>query len=527
MPYQFSDALDDELVYGRCESFGGGMDAFSTASLLPPNAWQYGENIVVPDNLRIRTRAGADTLGAAPGGVHPIQGLSYYDTPALKQLVAGANGNLYQWGGAAWVLMPGFTLTDAVSQFASAQGVDKLAISDGVKHWRSWDGAAFTDLGAVANTIASDPPVGATSMWWHQSRMFASGVAANNDTVWASKLLDFSSGKWDHVAFSWRVGAGEGDAVVGGISLPPAGQGDFRMLVFKENSVYTVNTDPTVNNAANWITQKVSDGIGCVGRWAFAASGNDILFMSRDGVRSVRRMGSAAGQYELSPPISLPIQPYIDRINWTYAHLISAVNYKHLTLFSVPLDASVTNDTVLVFNGRIEKWTGIWTGWTPAAWRVTRFNKVLRLVLGEQNGLVRQWKDFADAADDATYLENGNPIASKLWTRAMLFGEPVNDKDGYHAEARFSTGNAIVNLTALGDDSEMRTWSRQLVAGGVDLPVDLPFDLSGAAAQRPVRRGLRGCTPFNEIYLKIESTAGWWELKNATLSAFLNMLQNQ
>jgi hypothetical protein len=315
--------------------------------------------------------------------------------------------------------------------------------------------------------------------------------------------------------------------VVAGISLPPAGPGDYRMAVFKENSVYLVNTDPTATNAANWVTQKLQNGIGLVGRWAAAFSGNDVLFMSRDGVRSIRRMASAAGQYELSPPLSLPLQPYIDRINWTYAHLIAAVNYKHFTLFAVPLDSSTTNNTVLAWNGRLQRWTGIWTHWTPAMFAVTRFAKVLRLVLGEQTGLVRQWKDTQDQTDDGTYTEDGAAIPTKLWTRAMLFGEPVNDKDGYHAETRFNQGNAQVTITAIGDNSELRSWTGNLLSEGVDLPVDLPFDLPSPTAQLPVRRGLRGLQPFNEVYLKIESTVGWWELKNATLSAYLNMLQNQ
>lgn len=238
MPYQFSDALDDELLYERCESFGGGMDAFSTPSLLPPNVWQYGQNVVVPDNLRIRTRPGADTLGpGAPAGAFAIQGLAYLDTANVKQLIAGSNGKLYQYAGAVWTLMAGFNLTDALLQFAAAQGVDKLLITDGTQHMRSWDGANFVDLGGTANTVASDPPVGATMLWWHAGRMFASGKAALPDTAWASKLLDFGTGKWDHIQFSWQVGGGEGDAIVGGISLPPAGLGDFRMLVLKENSV--------------------------------------------------------------------------------------------------------------------------------------------------------------------------------------------------------------------------------------------------------------------------------------------------
>jgi hypothetical protein len=174
----------------------------------------------------------------------------------------------------------------------------------------------------------------------------------------------------------------------------------------------------------------------------------------------------------------------------------------------------------------LQRWIGVWTGWTPACWEATRFAGVQRLVFGDTTGLVKQWKDFADASDDETYKDDDAAVPTKVWTRSMLFGEPVNDKDAYHAELRFSVSNAIVNVTALGDNADLRQWSADLRQEGVTLPVDLPFDLASPAAVTS-RRGLRGLKPFNEIFLKIESTEGWWALRNVTVSAYLNMLQNQ
>lgn len=65
MPAQFIDAIDDPLLFERIESFGGGMDGFQRATLLGPDQYQYGENILIPDNLEARTRPGADSLGSA------------------------------------------------------------------------------------------------------------------------------------------------------------------------------------------------------------------------------------------------------------------------------------------------------------------------------------------------------------------------------------------------------------------------------------------------------------------------------
>lgn len=522
MGYQFSDSLDDPLLFERVESFGGGMDGYQRATLLGPDVSQYLENVNLLDNLEARTRPGADTMDAAPATPAAlIQGLFYFDTQNYEQLLAASGAKLWKWEGANWAELAGFTPNDALQQVELAQGIDKILISDGVQNLRSWDGAAFTDLGNLANTITSDPPVGATILCWHTARMFASGKVAESDSIYASFLLEFGTGQWDHTRFKFRVGGGEGDPIKALASLQ-----DYWLAVLKENSVYLVNADPAANSAADWTITKVASGTGIVGKKAGCSWGNDFIFMSRDGVRSVRRMAAAAGQYDLSPPLSEPMQPYIDRINWTYAHLIAARAYKHLIFFAVPLDANTGNNAVLVFNARLQRWMGVWTGWTPAAWEVTRFGGVQRLVIGEQTGLVRQWKDYTDAGDDATYTEDTAAIPTKVWVRSMLFNEPVNDKDGYHAELRFSASNAIVNVTAIGDNAELRSWSADLRPTGVGLPVNLPFDLANPAA-KTARRGLRGLTPFNEIYLKVESTAGWWALRNVTLSAYLNMLQNE
>jgi hypothetical protein len=533
MPYQFSDALDDQLLYERIESFGGGMDAWQRATLLPGDVYQYAENVVVQDNHVVRTRPGADTLEAAPatgeaGGPHKIQGLFYYDTPAIEQLIAGSAGKLWTWEGEEWTEVTGYSLTDAALRVEMEQGVDLVLISDGTAQMRTWNGIAISAaLGNTTGTVTSDPPVGATILAWHAGRMFASGKATESDTIYASYLLEFVTGKWDHVNFKFRVGAGEGDPIRAMVSMQ-----DFVLAVLKESSVWLVLSHPGsitptgAGSAAAWEIRKVAGGLGCVGKRAWARWGNDVLFMSQDGVRSLGRMQAAAGQYDVSPPISQPLQPYVNRINWAVSHLIEARAYKDLVLFAVPLDSATTNDHVLVYNARLARWVGIWTGWTPATWEVTRFAGVQRLVTGEQSGLVRQWKDYADSTDSDTYLEDGAPIATKVWTRSMLFAEPVNDKDGYHAEGRFSVSDAIVNFTAVADNADLRSWSKDLRQPGVTLPVDLPFDLHNPAAVT-ARRGLRGATPFNEIFLKIESTSGWWELRNVTLSAYLNMLQNQ
>lgn len=519
-PMLYQEQLDEVLVYERCESFGGGVDGYTRSTLLPLDAFQYGENTLVPDNMEVRTRPGADLLGTARAA--KIQGALYFDTPSVEQLIVGSDAKLWHWNGSAWTEMTGWTLSDAALAFSAAQGVEKVLFTDGTQQMRTWDGTAWS--GALGTTD-NDPPAGATILLWHAGRMWAAGFAGGtsgkeNDAIWASALLDFGTGKWDKADRNFRVGGGEGDPIVALASLQ-----DFTMAVLKQNSIHLIHTDPSnipAQYSSSIAPEILSYGIGCVGKRALCVYGNDLLFVSPDkNIYSLQRMQAAVGQYQLSAPLSLPIQPYIDRINWNVANLIAVKKYRELALFSVPLDESTVPNTVLVWNGRLGKWVGIWTGWTPNCWEVTRFSGVQRLVYGDNTGKVRQWKDFEDADEDDTYLDDADAIPTTVWTRAMLFGEPLNEKDPYHFEARFSASNSIVTITLVADNSDLKQWTADVRKIAPTLPLTLPFELA-QDSNIPARRGLRGLSPFNECYFTITSSSGWFALRNVSVSAAFN-----
>lgn len=528
MPALALDAVDDPLAFERVESFAGGEDSYRRPTLLEPDQCQKLINVIVRDNYEARTRPGADALHAESDpalidGANAIKGLYYFDTPTYQQLLAAVNAKVFKWSGTSWT-QAGAWLPTANARVEMAQGVDKVLCSDGAGNLQSWDGAAFTDLGNGANS----PPVGVTILCWHTGRMFVSGQPANPDTIWLSTRLEFGVGAWNSTTRSFRIGGGEGDPIMAMASL----QGNV-LAVMKESSVWLVVTDPQAEPpdfSAEQNAESLSYGVGCVGKHAWCMYGNDLMFMAQDGVRSIRRMISASGQYELSAAMSEPIQPYIDRINPAKRHLITATKYLEFAFFAVPLDSSTYNNAVLVWNGRLAKWLGCWEGWTPAEWAVTKIDGEQHLTFGDNSGYVNEWKDTESTTDNATYLDNSVAIATKLWTRSFLFGDPVSNKNFYNAILRFTAGQATVNLTAMGDISEARRWSGVLEPTGDILGVGILAPAPGgfllqSTSPSQVIRGLRGLGDFNEAFLKIESVAGWWQLRNVTLSAFVNALK--
>jgi hypothetical protein len=512
MPAIANNSSDLPLLWEQIRNCAGGMDAFSDPAELAANASARLINLLIRDKAKARTRPGADGLGDAVLAAFPVKGLFYYDTPAAEQLIAVCNTAFSYWNGATWTAMGGFTPANA--RVAMAQGVDTVLISDGTNNLRTWNGSAFTDCGATS----ADPPKEVTILCWHTGRMFASGKGSAPDTIWVSNRLAFGAGQWNATTRSFRIGGGEGDPIRALKSFT-----GHTLAVGKENSVWLVETDPNDEPAdfsAETLGEALSYGAGLCGPEAWDVYGNDIFMVCPDRqIRTLRRMAAAAAQYELSAPISQPLQPWIDRINAAAQSTIAVKKYQELILFAVPLDSATTPDTVLVYNGRLGQWIGVWEGWTPQHWEITRFSGQHRLVFGDVAGYVNEWKDNDDAETDATYLDNGADYSTKLWTRNMSFGDVEADKVAFNTRLRFNAGNATLTFTAVGDDADLKTWSKAFEPSGDILGTDsLPFLLQSTSPTLAAA-SLRDLASFRELYLKIESTDGWWELRNLSVSA--------
>lgn len=511
-------------IFDQVRSWGGGVDSYRPASELAPNQSQLMINMIVRDNFACRTRPGADQIGAASfanvNPTAPVQALTYFSNPAHPNIILMAQGSkLYTFDGSVWSNALAFTLVNANVQPAMAQGVDKLLISDGVSQGQIWDGNVFVPTGNPANQLNMPR---ATILAWIAGRMVAVDPDFP-DTLFLSNLLAYGAGQWNQATQSFRVGNGDGDNIVAIVPMQ-----NFNLAVLKQNSVWLLNLPPAStgpNAIAGYLAQQQGDlvgvGIGCVGKNAACLYQNDLLFMSQDGVQSLQRMQAAAGQYQLSPPLSLPIQNLIDRINWSVASVIKAVKYRHLAIFFVPLDNSTFNNFALVWNGTIGQWTGYWTGWNTAAACVTLFNNTAELVLGNQDGTVNKWKDAPSLINnDDTYKDNGAAVPWQLNTRALIFGNFDAQKRMRSALVRFNAGHADVSFNATQDLADDDDWSAEVAPSGDILPFILPFKL---ASQNPteVYRSLEGLPYCSEVFFKISSASGFAEIRNLSASAYI------
>jgi hypothetical protein len=238
-------------------------------------------------------------------------------------------------------------------------------------------------------------------------------------------------------------------------------------------------------------------------------------------------MQAAAGQWQLSAPISQPVQQYIEQINPASQAGIVATSYKEFVFYAIPLGTSTVNNAALVYNTRLGSWLGCWQNWTPSAWTVSRFNSVQQLLFGDSNGYVNYWKDAASVTDPTTYTDNGVNITTTIWTRSFQFLQAVNDKFPYNCTLRFTAGNAVVSISAMMDLAQAIVWQSGLQPEGDILGQHIlgPFQLATVKPAK-VEKSLRSCPAFNEMYLTISTSSGYMQLRNITVAAFLKALVN-
>ncbi len=515
MPVFYNDGLDDQLAYDLTGTFIGGQVSNVRANLLKDSQFALGQNMDINRFGALTTRRGTSLVGSTL--TNPIRGLSFLDTPSYEEILTVSNGVLYKSTGSTFSSVSGYTPVSS-NNVEFSQLVDKIYMTDGSGnlHYYEGDGAAATDVG-------SSPPT-SKFLITHTNRLFGANTENYDDEVAASDILD--GGTWA-AGFQFRVGGGEGDPITGIVSWY-----NFNLLVFKERSIHLVSTNPAESSASSWNVHRIDNSIGCISGRTIAQAGADVFFLARDGVRSVRTILSGA-QSSVSEPLSVPIDDYIRRINWSAADTSCAIFWDNRYIISVPLDSSSTPDYTFVFNTVTKTWAGYWTGWTSNVFSESTFSAFPKMIMGDNSGNVLTWLDYVNdySAVAATFQDNGVDIVSKVVSRGHVFGDYLSPKLGNHIDMELNSsvvGCHCVNLYA--DFDQGAAASDVLIAedivtasATVSLPVDLPFTLPTVG---PFSKSYSLSTKgeFNEIQFTVESSSGYLHLRSFKTSAFVNTM---
>ena len=213
------------------------------------------------------------------------------------------------------------------------------------------EGFKVAEATSSSNPEVFSIPNSETSIYF-QNRLsvpYRPGTAKRADSMAASDVLSPT----DYSVFnSFRINQGDSDEIVLAKKF-----NDNTAIVFKESSIYAVT-----NLIGDWsqtaVLDEVTSEYGLVGRRSVAVVGKDLWFLSQRGVTSIQRTEDNKLQ-GTDQPISTPMQPIVERINWFAAKTTACAAYfSDRYYLSVPIDGSYTNNCVLVYDALNRAWSG-------------------------------------------------------------------------------------------------------------------------------------------------------------------------
>lgn len=241
------------------------------------------------------------------------------------------------------------------------------------------------------------------------------------DEIIASDILDYNT--FDQLQNQYRITAGVADYVVG---IEPFAEDN--LLVFNRNSIHLIRgvggalTDTT--------TQLITTEVGCVARRSILQVGNQVMFLSDNGVYAAA-FGDLYNLRGAGVPLSEPINSLIQRINRNYAGNSVAAYFNNRYYLAIPLDNSTVNNAILIYNFLNQGWESLDTtgqdGWD-----------IQNLIVGDTGGLSKLYTvsssgsihiiDERSTGNDRLSLYAGvsaasYPIAPSVTTRQYSFGQ--------------------------------------------------------------------------------------------------------
>lgn len=649
MPFQSSDALDDQMLLDGSTGFSTGVISATRPDAIPATSMESAINMDYDDFGNLVTRLGSVSLAGNPlasnwedvitnwnattsyfGSNLPINATVfagfYFDTSASERLVIAVNDTstkslYYGSPGVSYNAISGATINASANYVYFAQLNDKLFYSDGYGSLAYVSASNLnsavtagkisridvinqgSNLSAIPTVTISAPPSGVTAtaeaviandgnlvavtitnpgsgyttapsvsisggggahavayvsltppskpiyLTSHTNRLWCASAdtSISQDTLYFSDLLDGES--WDPLG-SIRVG-GDGDPIKGLYSWF-----GYRLIVFKERSIWAVDADPT-QDPADWSVTLVSGNIGCSSHRSIAAVGPDVFFLARDGVRSLQQI-QAGTQTSIGLALSSPINDLISKINKTKLDLCDGVFWNNRYMLAVPFVTSEPavlgleseyailtensvdialegalneNNAVIVYHSLARSWLGYWDNWIVNDFIPTSFSTfgpvlmfagdIVSVAAGA--GQVWSFNDYLPNSRlhpvaSSAYLDGGSNYASTVITKAYNLGEPIPDKIGYSIQFAFDNPYTTQNTTA----------AISLAKNMSDSFSSIDSALSITASQKFLKAyNLISQGRWNTLQFKVETEGGRLSLQSTILSGFVDSVKPQ
>jgi len=467
MPIKATGKDDPKLFLIR-RDLSGGTNTRIHKSQLAENQSENMENVDLGVPGERTLRPGLTQI--ADLGALSIAGVLGFDPVGGSAIFVAQEGtNLKTWDGASPATFTtrksdftASTDTTIIKAYESGEGDVVLVKTDSNNWFRMNQSYTFQDLGTTAGTGSDSPPASKVAVFF-QNRLWI----LKDDLLYYSDAgpADYATA-FDTVNQAFRVNVGDERAILG--------TRDLGLLVMGKESIWAIN--PSVVPAATDKPEKILD-IGVASSRTVCQVGDDYIFLSFDGVRSLKRTLQDKLQLGRTEPISWPLRTQFDEINWAQIEKSCGVHFDGKYFLALPTGASTTNNVVWVYWPSTNSWGIIPSNWNIACWAVFKVNGEERLYAGRStaDGLIyRAWSGTTDNGTVIAYLER---------TRNEDFGDPLSKKSGGEITV-LAKGSGDYNITvkASFDDSGFNTLGTINVTGsGITFPLTFPvkFGLSG------------------------------------------------
>ena len=250
MPY-FTDATDDVLSITGTPSFDGGQVSGVTPNLIADNAASELLNMTISPNGNLQTRQGVETVSTSFSTANTIQGMFYFDTPNVEEIIVATGGSLYRYNtGSSTFSTTGGTFANSTNQIEFAQlnnklfwadGSSNLQFTDGTGNYRQGTSVARINVTNGGNGYNSTPTVTVGNPTAGYGTAATAIAVMNGNSVGTVTVTFAGSGYLTAPSVTFTGGGGNNAAATAVISTQLAPTG-LRLIKSFTNRLFAVGT---------------------------------------------------------------------------------------------------------------------------------------------------------------------------------------------------------------------------------------------------------------------------------------------
>ena len=161
----YIDNTDDVLVIAGSSSFEGGQVSGIVPYLIQNNQASELFNMTISPSGTLQTRMGIETVSTTFSTGSSIQGLHYFDTPTIEEIVLASDGKIFRTTSATTLATTGGTVSSGAVDVNFSQFNNKLFYTDGASFLQFTDGtSSFRQGTSVFSITVTNDGSGYTSV---------------------------------------------------------------------------------------------------------------------------------------------------------------------------------------------------------------------------------------------------------------------------------------------------------------------------------------------------------------------------